>query len=101
MADALLRIDGLTKRFGGVIASDGVDLALPAGELHAVIGPNGAGKTTLIGPVLGAAAYLLLELVLGSFTTHWQAIFGPILIVIVLFARRGLYGALAGRPTNG
>ncbi|MGA7488756.1 MAG: ABC transporter ATP-binding protein [Xanthobacteraceae bacterium] len=53
MADALLEIDRLTKRFGGVIASDAISLAVPSGELHAVIGPNGAGKTTLIGQLAG------------------------------------------------
>ena len=56
VADALLRIDGLTKRFGGVIASDDITLDLAAGELHAVIGPNGAGKTTLIGELAGEIA---------------------------------------------
>ena len=53
MADALLRIEGLTRRFGGVVASDDVCLEVAPGELHAVIGPNGAGKTTLIGQLAG------------------------------------------------
>jgi len=53
MADALLAIEGLTKRFGGVIASDNVGLDVSKGELHAIIGPNGAGKTTLIGQLCG------------------------------------------------
>ena len=53
MADALLDIDGVSKRFGGVIASDAISLAIPEGELHAIIGPNGAGKTTLIGQLAG------------------------------------------------
>jgi branched-chain amino acid transport system ATP-binding protein len=56
MTDALLHIEGLNKRFGGVIASDDVTLAISEGELHAVIGPNGAGKTTLIGQLAGEIA---------------------------------------------
>ena len=53
MAEALLQIEGLTKRFGGVVASDRIALEVPQGELHAIIGPNGAGKTTLIGQLTG------------------------------------------------
>jgi branched-chain amino acid transport system ATP-binding protein len=53
VADALLTVDGLTKRFGGVVASDNVRLDVTRGELHAIIGPNGAGKTTLIGQLAG------------------------------------------------
>jgi branched-chain amino acid transport system ATP-binding protein len=53
VADALLNVDGLTKRFGGVVASDGIVLEVRPRELHAIIGPNGAGKTTLIGQLTG------------------------------------------------
>src|ERR1043165_4474902 len=49
----MLRVEGVTKRFGGVVASDNVGLEVARGELHAVIGPNGAGKTTLIGQLAG------------------------------------------------
>lgn len=50
----LLDVQGLRKRFGELVAVDGVDLRLPAGRLTAIIGPNGAGKTTLINVVSGA-----------------------------------------------
>ena len=53
MADALLKVERLAKRFGGIVATDDVDIAVPEGELHAVIGPNGAGKTTLIAQLSG------------------------------------------------
>ena len=56
VADVLLSIEGLTKRFGGVVASDAIALEVPLGELHAIIGPNGAGKTTLIGQLTGEIA---------------------------------------------
>ena len=54
--NTLLEVRGLTKRFGGVSASDGASLAVAHGELHALIGPNGAGKTTLIQQIAGALA---------------------------------------------
>ncbi|NOX41822.1 MAG: ABC transporter ATP-binding protein [Alphaproteobacteria bacterium] len=50
---ALLQINALVKTFGGVAATDKVDLAVTKGELHAIIGPNGAGKTTLISQLSG------------------------------------------------
>jgi branched-chain amino acid transport system ATP-binding protein len=53
VTDTLLAIEGITKRFGGVLASDAITLSVPQGELHAIIGPNGAGKTTLIGQLTG------------------------------------------------
>jgi branched-chain amino acid transport system ATP-binding protein len=53
VTDALLKVEALSKRFGGLVASDGISLAIPPGELHAIIGPNGAGKTTLIGQLTG------------------------------------------------
>ncbi|MGH7089655.1 MAG: ABC transporter ATP-binding protein, partial [Stellaceae bacterium] len=48
-----LSITGLTKRFGGVTANEGIALDISAGELHAIIGPNGAGKTTLVAQLMG------------------------------------------------
>jgi len=50
---SLLEVAGLRKRFGGLAATDGVDMTVEAGEVHAVIGPNGAGKTTLINQLSG------------------------------------------------
>ena len=50
----LLNVSGLRKSFGGVTATDDVNLGIETGELHAIIGPNGAGKTTLISQLSGA-----------------------------------------------
>ena len=53
---ALLRLEGVTRRFAGLVAVDGVSLAVEAGGVHAVIGPNGAGKTTLFNLISGLVA---------------------------------------------
>ena len=52
----LLKITSLRKSFGGVTATDDINLEVEQGELHAIIGPNGAGKTTLISQLSGALA---------------------------------------------
>jgi branched-chain amino acid transport system ATP-binding protein len=49
----LLQIRALSKRFGGVVATDDVTLDVREGEIHALIGPNGAGKSTLVGQIFG------------------------------------------------
>jgi len=53
MTSALLEVRGLTKSFGALRASDGIDLEVQERETHAIIGPNGAGKTTLIAQLAG------------------------------------------------
>jgi branched-chain amino acid transport system ATP-binding protein len=53
MTSALLRVEGLSKAFGALKATEGVDLEVQDGETLAIIGPNGAGKTTLISQLAG------------------------------------------------
>ena len=53
MADPLLRVENLVRRFGGIAATDNLSLDVASGELHAIIGPNGPGKTTLISQLTG------------------------------------------------
>jgi branched-chain amino acid transport system ATP-binding protein len=53
VADPLLHVEKLVRRFGGILATDNVSLDVAQGELHAIIGPNGAGKTTLISQLTG------------------------------------------------
>ncbi|MFE7244310.1 ABC transporter ATP-binding protein [Streptomyces sp. NPDC057580] len=50
-----IRARGITKRFGDVVALDGIDLDVAQGQIHGLVGPNGAGKTTLLGLLLGLA----------------------------------------------
>jgi len=53
MTAPILTVRSLVKRFGGLLATDHVDLTVEPGEIHALIGPNGAGKTTLMSQLMG------------------------------------------------
>lgn len=54
MSNAVLKVENLVKRFGGLTATDHASVSVGQGEIHALIGPNGAGKTTLIHQISGA-----------------------------------------------
>ncbi|CAN7645194.1 ABC transporter ATP-binding protein [Pseudorhodoferax sp. LjRoot39] len=73
MNPAFLAVEGLVKRFGGLTATDRLELALAPGETHALIGPNGAGKTTVMGQLTGEllpdAGRVLYD---GQDITHWS-----------------------------
>ena len=56
MAEPLLAVTNLSRRFGGVLAVDGVSIAADEGRITGLIGPNGAGKTTLFGVISGFVA---------------------------------------------
>jgi branched-chain amino acid transport system permease protein len=66
-----------------------------SGEIMIMVILGGAG--TLFGPVVGAFVLIGLEAGLAGLTEHWQFYLGPILVLIVLFLRRGLWGALVGQ----
>jgi ABC-type branched-subunit amino acid transport system ATPase component len=53
MADALLEVENVSKRFGGVVANQNISLAVPQGRIVGLIGPNGSGKTTLFNSIVG------------------------------------------------
>jgi branched-chain amino acid transport system permease protein len=63
-----------------------------SGEIMVMVLMGGMG--TLFGPAFGAAIYLLLQDVLPDITQHWQIVFGPFLVILILFAKRGLWGLL-------
>ena len=59
------------------------------------------GTGRLLGPVVGAGLYMLLEHKLGAVSDYWQLFLGLLLLAVVLFARGGLIGLLAGKPRHG
>jgi len=69
-----------------------------SGEIMIMVLVGGMG--TLFGPLFGAAAYLLFEDIISGWTEHWMVIFGPLLVLLVLFAKKGLWGFLPDRDQN-
>jgi len=78
----------------GEFVSPGLMHWTRSGEILVMVLLGGMGSLT--GPVLGAATLLLMEDFLAMYTEHWMVILGPFLIVVVLFAKKGLYGLLIG-----
>ena len=92
-------ISGMICALAGVLLANQAEFVSPAymtwqrsGELLVMVILGGIG--TLYGAILGATAYLLLEDSLSHITEHWKMIFGPLLILVVLFGRGGIAGAL-------
>ncbi len=63
---SLLRVEGLSRRFAGLVAVDKLDMLVESGGVHAVIGPNGAGKTTLFNLISGLVAPTTGRIILGG-----------------------------------
>ena len=63
MSDFVIQTDGLTKRYGDILAVDGLSMEAPRGHIFGLLGPNGSGKTTTMGMLLG-----LVKPTTGSFT---------------------------------
>ena len=99
---ACFTIAGAVAGLAGALIANHAEFVSPSlmgwtksGEIMVMVIMGGMG--TLIGPVFGAATFLLLEEVLSGWTEHWMIVLGPMLILIVLFAKRGIYGWLVGR----
>jgi branched-chain amino acid transport system permease protein len=93
-------IAGAIGGLAGFLLANATEFVSPAymswqrsGELIIMVLFGGLG--TLHGAIIGAASYLLLEEILGGVTENWKLIFGPMLVLIVLFARGGLIGLAA------
>ena len=90
-------IAGMLGGLSGFLLANATEFVSPAymswqrsGELIIMVLLGGMG--TLNGAIIGAAAFLLTEEWLSGFTEHWKVIFGPLLVLVVLFARGGLIG---------
>ncbi len=71
---------------------------LVSGELIVMVVLGGIG--TVVGPVIGALVYLGLEEVIKAYTTHWMALFGPLIVLLTIMARKGIVGMLSARSLS-
>jgi len=51
------------------------------------------GVATIVGPLVGAIVYVILETIIAAYTQHWMVVLGPVILLVALFARRGIYGS--------
>src|SRR5256885_2161726 len=98
---AAFAIAGAGGGLAGALLSNQTEYLTPSymhwtrsGDIMVMVILGGMG--TLYGPVLGAVAFLLLEDILSAWTVHWQVVLGPLLVLVVLYARRGLWSLLPG-----
>jgi len=98
-------IAGVMAGLAGVLLANHTDFVNPdmmhwtrSGDLIIMVLLGGMGS--LAGPIVGALVFILLEEALSGITEYWQLIFGPFLILVVLFARGGLLGFLEKRQST-
>ena len=99
-------VSGAVAGLAGALIANQTEFVSPSfldwhrsGEILVVVILGGMGS--LYGPVAGAVAFLLLEEVLSQWTEHWQIVLGPILVLVVLYAKRGLWGLVERGDGNG
>ncbi len=102
---AAFTLAGAVAGLAGALLANQANFVSPAmmhwtrsGELIVMVILGGMGS--LLGPAAGAVVFLTLEEVLSAYTEHWQIILGPLLILVVYFARQGLYGMLPRRRAD-
>ena len=95
-------LSGALAGLAGALIANQTEFVSPAfldwprsGEILVIVILGGMGR--LYGPLAGAVVFLALEEVLAAWTEHWMIILGPILLLVVLYAREGLWGLLAAR----
>ena len=95
-------ISGMLAGLAGALIANQTEFVSPAfldwprsGEILVIVILGGMGR--LYGPLAGAVVFLLLEELLSAWTEHWMIILGPILVLVVLYAREGLWGLLTAR----